>query len=469
MRRGGRAQKMRPRMGAANDHTLVATDGAREREVDRLFGEQRARDPVGLKIHEALAMVACAGAWLPTTYVEWTALGVCVVCLVRLTGHIHVPGPLLKDWGVRWLMALAGFMLMSRAWTWSGNDWVGDIQALRFAPLVLALYPVLERRRLLILAMVAGVTLGQLVQALDVAGHALGIGAIEFKRAAGRHSGWWDPAVSGSVLTCALGLHVAACATGRGRERLVGGVLGGLTLVSIVFTGTRGAWIAAAVMLGLGALLGAARSARPTRALVIGAGAMLAALGVGAAVVFSGALGVRERLDRGVSEVRAAMERGDYSSDTGMRVAMVRWGLREFAAQPVAGVGAGGYRAWADAHIARKVGAGERELPRPHAHAHNWYLHTLATLGVIGAVLMAGVVIVSVKSGLVWRGVPEHGYGAGPAMAIVGLAVVGVFDTTHVNQQTAALLWVMVAVCVGVRPRALTGEHDGAAGTGGGA
>jgi hypothetical protein len=45
-------------------------------------------------------------------------------------------------------------------------------------------------------------------------------------------------------------------------------------------------------------------------------------------------------------------------------------------------------------------------------------------------------------------------YDAGPPLALVGLAAAGLFDTIHVNQQTANLLFILLALCVPMRPRA---------------
>lgn len=452
------------------------------RDVDRLFGAQRQRDLVGLRIHVACAAIACFGAGLPTSFCEWSAVPVYAACLIRLTGHIHVPGPLLKDWSVRLLMTLAAYMLISRGWTAGPNDWWRDIQGLRFAPLVLAIYPVLESRRTLIGALVAGLVVGQGVQVLDALGHVAGIGWLDWRRAAGRHSGWWDPAVAGSLLTAALGVHVGAAACGRGcRRARVWGVIGAaITLGCIVLSGTRGAWIAGTVVVAIGVGLAAWRSADRIRTLAIGALGCAVVGGLMGAVVWSGVLGARERLERGVSEVRRAIESRDYASDTGMRVAMAKWAIAECMEKPWVGVGAGGYQAWARTELEKgrpgprpaqpeppEAGPLPLPLPLPPAHAHNWYLHTLATLGVIGAALMFGLTIVSVGCGGAWRGAQERGYDAGPAMGLVGLLAVGVFDTIHVNQQTAFMMFLLVAMCVSVRPRlAIRTRAEEGAGTG---
>jgi hypothetical protein len=48
---------------------------------------------------------------------------------------------------------------------------------------------------------------------------------------------------------------------------------------------------------------------------------------------------------------------------------------------------------------------------------------------------------------------PERaGYAQGPAFGLVGLGLVSVFDTVHVNMQTAAMLGILIALCLPRRP-----------------
>lgn len=439
--------------------SLLTSPAPTDDQVDRLFAEQRRLDPLGTRIHLWAAIVACFLAGWPTMFVEWALLPVLIVCLVRLTGHRRVPGPLLWDPRVRLLLALCAWMLVSILWTFgTRHEWTGDIRTLRFAWVVLFVYPVLDRRRVLIGALVAGLACGQFVQWGELLGQAISASMPSFHRAVGRHSGWWDPAVGGSVLCAALGLHVGALATswnapGRTRWLATAGVIA--TLVSIVLTGTRGAWIAAVCLLLAGVVLAACSSARRARVMIFGAGGAGVAIALMAAVILSGAWGVRDRLELGLREVRHAIDQGDYSSDTGMRIAMAQWAAREWRERPIIGVGAGGYRAWADRSMSREPDGTSRagpSLPRPHAHAHNWYLHTLATLGVIGAAIMFTMVGLSIFSGLWWRGVLVRGYDAAPGFALLGLAFVGAFDSIHINQQTAYMLFLLVALCVKCRP-----------------
>jgi len=52
-------------------------------------------------------------------------------------------------------------------------------------------------------------------------------------------------------------------------------------------------------------------------------------------------------------------------------------------------------------------------------------------------------------------------YDAGPAFAIVGLMLAGLFDPVHINAQTAAFLFTLFAICQYPRP-AQVGPKGGA-------
>lgn len=478
---------------------------SRER-IEQLFRVQRATDHRGMPIHDACALLACFFAAWPTSFVEWAGLPVLVCFLIRITGHRHVPGPMLWDPVARIALALAAWTFLSFAWTLgSTKAYVDDVAPWRFALLIPALYPALERRTRLIVAIVAGFLVGQFVQAADVYGHIIKEPWMTSGRAAGRYSGWWDPVVGGSVLCACLGLHAAALATARRwwvAVLALGGVL--LTLACIVATGTRGAWIGAAGTLGVAAIVAALRL-RP-RGLGVAMALIIVGVGVGGAygawaLAHRGALGpgLQERILAAETEVRRAFDQRDFASDTGMRVAMGEWALLAAGEHPILGVGAGGYQAFADRTIARatpptpKAEASESAsaetpspetpseapstppeaaelsttsaapLPRPHAHAHSWFLHTLATLGGVGLLLTLALVTTAVLAGLSGPGwsirrplamvasVPR-GYAAAPALGIVGLVGAGAFDAITINQQTSYLLWVLVALCLPCRP-----------------
>ena len=298
-------------------------------------------------------------------------------------------------------------------------------------------------------------------------GRAAEIDWLTWSRFEDRNSGWWDPVVGGSVLCGALGLHLGGLVLGRSaRQRVVGGALAVVTLAAIAATGTRGAWIGAAGLAGFAVLLAVWRAVLGRRErtdlkvsgtrVVIGAVVALACAG---AVWFAAGPTIVSR----ARETRAEMDRamkGDLSTFTGQRLAMWGWSWRAVQEHPLRGVGAGGFRAWADQ--CKAADARERNEPAPkpmlHAHAHSWFIHAAAATGVIGLGLMLALAATCAWNGLREAGPAggratwSAGYDAGPAFALVGLAAAGLFDTIHVNQQTSFWLWLLVALCMKRRP-----------------
>lgn len=410
-------------------------------EVDALFDLQRRSDPLGTRLHLALACIALVLAGFPTTFVDWAMLPLAACCLVRLITHFRVLGPLFWDPVARLTLALAAWAALSRFWTaGAAADWLGDFQSFRFAPAIVLLYPVLDRRRTLILALALGLLCGQASQWVHFTGVRLHLPALQWRRFDDRVSGWWDPVVAGSLLCAALGLALGARSE-RTPARLAGLAL---TLFSLVITGTRGAWIAAGALIGVAvAVVLAFPGARePGRAPAFRRSAALALalvpILIVAAVLASPAL--RHRLERGVHEARAAITAGNYDSDTGRRLAMWKEAAAEFAAHPLRGVGAGGFLPYARAHAA------DPSLPLPHAHAHSLYFHTGATLGAVGLALLLALLVAAMRSAR-----PHDPWTLTPAL--LGLALAGLFDSILINQQTANLLFILLALSVRYRPR----------------
>jgi O-antigen ligase len=327
----------------------------------------------------------------------------------------------------------------------------------------------MAHRRALIVALAAGFMVGNLSQAWQVV--AVPMGWPTWVRMPDRISGWWPPAMGGSMLCAALGLHLPAAVMGSGRMRVVGVVGATVTAAGLLATGTRGAWVAGAaltaVALGFGAWRWMVGRDRVGVARFAGVAAVLT---VAAAV---GWLVLREPITRRVvlarEDIAAALERHDYRSDTGARILMATAALRAIRERPVGGVGAGGYQAWAQSRLRAE---GEPEAAALiHAHAHNAPLHIGATTGLVGLAIWGFIVVVALRGGAVGsgttarasggpltRGTPEWGgwgsYDAAPFFAIVGLGLVGLFDVVQLNTQTVALLGTLLAMCMVSRPPA---------------
>lgn len=469
-------------------------------EIDALFARQRGSDPFGTRLHLWAGVAACFLAGFPTTYVTWAALPVLAVWLVRMWTHHRVLGPLWWEATARLALAWSAWLLASLAWSDDRATGLDEAGALAFLLLIPALYPLLDRRDLLLRALCAGLLLGVGVQALHVVDTFAGQGWFRWGRLPGRYSGWWDPVVGGSLLCGLVGIAgglLSAAIMRRGRLAGLGLLVAGIA--GTIATGSRGAWIACTLTMGASTLLcalvwmrrGDARARTEGdrrrfgwRGWTAAVGALAVLLTIAASVVLA-TPSLRARFEEGQNEVRAAVQSRDYSTFTGARVAMWEWAWAAWKSHPVAGVGAGGYRAWVRAQTERAVAeAGSGRAPGPgdelsapgpvvfgtdgnareivHAHAHGLVPQVAATTGAVGVVLVLGLMLwplIRETRDLTRRHAATAGVAPGfdtsawaCAMGLLGLAFAGLFDSITVNQQTWYLTSVLLALGVGHRP-----------------
>lgn len=423
----------------------------------RAFEKQFKRDAIGHRLHTWCAVIALVGICTRTTVAEVAAAPLLLYSGVRVLN-------IWWCWVYAALSPVGLTMLMLAAWAWLSLAWTPDrTQGLdellnsRWVLLPGLLWPVLDRRRLLIGAL----ALGMLAANGSQVAHAIGvhwqIDALRFPLAPDRNSGWWQPVVGGTMLTAALGLHLPAALMGRGRERILGLAGTGVTLLGILATGTRGAYLASAALVGFVAVLALARHARrgrPRQAIAIAAGAALL-LGT-AGVLFGGQ--VARRFDAAWSDLNRAIEQKDFFTDTGGRLLMGWKGLEATAERPLGGIGVGGYKTWCHADLRQQgIDPADRNI---QSHAHNAYIHLASSFG-IPALLVALAAFGAALVGGLRGGIDRAGsvvpldigtYDAGPACALMGLALVGMFDPVVTNMQTCAVLCALMGLCV--MPRA---------------
>lgn len=431
------------------------------------FLRQAERDRLGRDLHFVFACGWCFFVAWPVTYVEYAGIPLIACTFIRV----------MYTFGLSWSLVLQPLaMLCSLFWIWSAASllWTPDvgqgvIQAgqARWLWCVFMIWPVIERRGWLIACLALGFVAGNCSQL----GHAIGthfdISWLRFDRQSDRNSGWWQPVVGGTILCGALGLHTPGVVLERGWRRFA--ALAGVCVsaVGIVATGSRGAWVAGLATLAVGlpvsAIAGAGRGTLgPNRRIWMwGLGAM-----AGVAVALAAAwpmlkAPVQRRYELARQEVAAALERGDYNSDTGARIWMARTAVEALRAHPVRGVGAGGFREFARERLrAEGIDPATRAV---HAHAHDTPLQIGATLGAVGLVL--GMLIAFVA---LWNGVAvasrdlSRPYAIGPGIAILGMLFAGAFDSIHVNTQTCAALFVLLGLCPSYLPRASEALSGGA-------
>jgi O-antigen ligase len=253
-----------------------------------------------------------------------------------------------------------------------------------------------------------------------------------------------------------------------------------MTVVALLASGTRGAWVAAAGLVGVVLVLGVVAAmvertaVRGDARLRDGDGAKMLDRGgvmrqfavlVGAVAVVVGAIFIvpqtRSRVSLLVTEVRDVLTRDDLDSDMGGRVLAAKAAVDAIAAHPVAGVGPGGFHAHVQRYATEKAITIAPHRLEKLKTAHNTFLHTAATQGLVGAGLLYAGLVCAIWGGLRPRtvhGVPvlrQHlgSYAAAPALALLGMVIVGAFESTPVNTSTGALSTVLIALCGWVRAR----------------
>jgi O-antigen ligase len=155
---------------------------------------------------------------------------------------------------------------------------------------------------------------------------------------------------------------------------------------------------------------------------------------------------VSQRVGAAQADLRRVIHEKDFNSDTGGRLLMNWWAIEIIMKHPIIGVGAGGYKAWVLANLERRgIDPSQR---RVIGQAHSTPLHVAATTGLVGlalCVLTFGVALWG--SARAPGGAMDWGsYDAAPFFALLGLCIVSVFETLHVNAQTAAVVTFLMAL-----------------------
>ncbi|MCC6660472.1 MAG: O-antigen ligase family protein [Phycisphaerales bacterium] len=429
-----------------------------QQRIQAAFDHQRARDEIGHRIHLAFALAWCFLLAAPTTVVEIAVaplyvFGLWRVLNVRRTWPAALLSPqflLLAAWGLWGCVTLI----------WSPDRYHGmaELNRLRFALVIWMLWPVMDRRAWLLAALSGGFLLGNLSQAVHLLAHYAHLSWPDFGREPDRYSAWWDPVVGGSLLCGALGVHLAF-AVRSGPARRPGTIGALITMLGILATGTRGAWIAGAILCAAAAIISAVAALR-RRVRPWGAWAALVPCALFLAAAITIAPSLARRAEDARRDIAAAVERGDFSGYTATRLFLWQQAARAVAASPIGGVGIGGFRHWLEPAVAALP---REHRPRSHAHAHSTPLHVAATTGLVGLGLAIAWLAACLRGSL--RREPDGSRdptalaaGAG----LVGLLLAGLFDPVHVNAQTAALLYTLAAFTITPRPSPARPRRPGA-------
>ncbi len=463
-------------------YRLLAT-GNHER-LARGFDHQYRHDRAGVWLLLVFGLCWCFLVSWPITIVEFAAAPLYFYGGLRLTNTWRIMLVFLTRPLVLLVLAWCLWNVASFAWTPDVQEGWNDLSKFRFFIAAAMLWPVMDRRPWLIAALAAGFLAGNAIQFLTFAGAEFEIAWLKSPQAPDRFSGWWKPAVAGSLLVGVLGLHLPAAFMGRGRTRWLG--IGGsaVTILGLVATGTRGGWIAGAALVAITGAVAIGRAVRmrvvthseqvrvsavdaPVGASALGAvgetprsRARPVLIGLAALVGLAGlvlawrtvAPAMLRRIEFARAELWSAWEKGDYSSFTGQRLLMADLAVEAFLEHPIGGLGVGGFRAWTTERRredprAEFGEAREREFP----HAHNGLLHAAATTGLPGLLLSLAVMWVAIRGGLNREQLGAAGlgsYAAGPGFALIGLFLVSAFDTIQVNAVTVALISTLFVMCL---------------------
>jgi O-antigen ligase len=197
-----------------------------------------------------------------------------------------------------------------------------------------------------------------------------------------------------------------------------------LILTGLLFSFSRGPWLAFAAAMALFAVLKGGRVA--------------AAIAVAAALVFAGALWLNEPLRERAASAFKAGENMD-------RLLLWRGTMDMIQDNPATGIGPGTYKKRITPYI-----EGFHHEFSATGHAHNSYLHLFAESGIVTFALYLGVVFIGLKTALfAWRRSQteeEAGLSLGIACSLAGFAIAGLFQSNFTDAVSAFNFWFLLGL-----------------------
>jgi O-antigen ligase len=306
----------------------------------------------------------------------------------------------------------------------------------------------------------------------------------------GRLRGLLHPIEAGDWFAAAIIWNLAASVAARGWMRwasigLLLAACGGL-----LATESRGPWLAAAIAAPLALVVIAWRRPPARRAAALMA---IGSLAAAALVWIVDGQSIQARIERGMEETRQARQQHIYWSSAGLRIGLWKWAWEVFEDHPVIGAGIGDFgleyerlpdykeaqaRATESSFVdivpgyleAKARGEDVTALPRyergrreaaerldilERDHAHSTYLHTLARLGLVGAALLAIVLVMALRQA--WRAPAAHPpaahpYADGTFFVILAWIIGAQFDCYDLNGHHLGLLAFAIALSLPYRP-----------------
>jgi O-antigen ligase len=354
-----------------------------------------------------------------------------------------------------WLgSAWAAWTALSMMWSTEPAQGFDELGAMRALATPLLIWPVRDALPRFTGAALMGVAAANVVQLLQQL-HLLGLKP----NADGRLDGLMHAIKTGAWCAAAIGWHLAYTLLGSKAIRKL--ALTGLFMAAIglVATGSRGPWIAAAVMAPLGLLSSAWRQPRVRRRAVLLAAAVLL---VGASLWPTLGDRVLSRIESAWKETRQARDDRAFATSAGLRLGQWTWAWAIFLEHPLAGAGAGGFAAAQDELPSFQEALHARPDNEGYIrrdHPHSTYLHTLACGGVVG-----GAILAALLAGIVQRlwtaskgGDPLE---TGSLLVLIAWIVGAAFDCYNLNGHHMGMLGLVLAVAVHARGRHRAASHD---------
>ena len=402
----------------------------------------RQRDPIGDTLQAAFAalyLLTLALAGTTAKDIAGAALATCAVARFPVIWRCYTV--LLRD-PLLWLfVAWAAWRTLSLVWSADRAAGLEELGAARVLLTPLMMWPVLDRASFFVGAFLVGVlghNLAQLAQALGWLGLEPDVN--------GRLNGFLHPIHLGALCLAAMCWYISAVVNGSGARRVaITWWVTGLAAATagLIFTASRGPWLAAAVTVPLALIVIAVRRPATRRA-----AAIVAVIGVAAAAATLPWTGnyVRLRLDQAVSDVNAARGPGggDFGTDVGKRLARWEGAGRLLLAHPFTGTGAGGYgKAMHE--------LGYAPVTAVDHHAHSVLMHEAAVLGLPGVLITLAIGALGLKRA--WSDPPGNRYADGTFFVLLGWLVGALFDCYHFNGTMFGLFTVGVALTMPYRGR----------------
>lgn len=388
----------------------------------------RVRDPIGHHVHTALAILYVLLLPLATTPKDFAWALLLGWTVIRLP-HIWPCYAALFRNRLMWLLgAWAVWHAVSILWSADRVEGLEELGACRVILTPLMLWPVLDRAPWLIGALLVGVFGQNLVQA----GQGLEIFGLS-PSGSQRLPGLIHPIQTGAFCVAAVCWHLSAVIRCKGwiRWLSVAGLI--VATAGLVYSGSRGPWIAAAVAVPLALVMMGIRRPWARRAVLVAT--IVGLLGAATTWLIADDF-IRSRVNQAITNLQSAGD-GKYDTDVGRRLWWWSGAWAAFADAPLTGAGAGGYR-----KAIEKLGYGQLS-PSDH-HAHSIYLHQLATTGALGGLILLAVVGLSLRRSFLDP--PDHLYADGTLFVLVSWLIGGVFDAYHLNGHMFGLFTFIVAL-----------------------